>query len=89
MGPISGVVVYLLVWWTVLFAVLPYKVRQPDNIEAGRGTGAPENPHLKQKFLMTTFISAIIWIIIWVLIRVDIIDFNGIARHMMEEDNLK
>jgi predicted secreted protein len=89
MGWVSGIVVYFLTWWTILFTVLPRNVRQPDQIQPGHGTGAPENPGLKQKFLLTTFISAIIWLIIYALIRADILDFNAMSRQMMEEDSLK
>jgi predicted secreted protein len=89
MSWISGIVVYFLTWWIVLFTVLPRGVSQPDEVAPGHGTGAPVNPDLKQKFIRTTFISAIIWIINYALIRADIINFNGIARQMMEEDNIK
>lgn len=79
MGPVSSVVVYLLVWWTVLFAVLPWGVRQPDQPHNFVG-GAPINPHLKTKLLATTLISAIIWAIIAYLIHIKIIDFRQMAE---------
>jgi predicted secreted protein len=26
MSPVTGIVVYLIIWWTVLFAVLPWGI---------------------------------------------------------------
>ena len=34
MGWISGIFVYFLIWWVVLFAVLPWGVQVPDIIAA-------------------------------------------------------
>jgi predicted secreted protein len=79
MGPVSGIVVYLIVWWTVLFAVLPWGVRQPDRLETGVA-GAPVNPNIGKKFIATTLISAIIWLIIAYLMHIKIIDFRQMAE---------
>jgi predicted secreted protein len=75
MGPVSGIVVYLLVWWVTLFAVLPWGVRTDET-----AAGAPANPRLKQKFLITTAVSAVIWCVIAYLIHIRIIDFREFAR---------
>ncbi len=82
MGWISGIVVYLLIWWTALFTILPWGVQH----DAGQGTGAPINPRLKQKFIATSLLSVIIWLIVWALMRAHIIDFRSIAMGMIEED---
>lgn len=78
MGIASGIVVYLCIWWTVLFTVLPWGVRQPDVPETGV-VGAPVNPNLKRKVLATTLISAIIWGIIWGVFQSDIVDFRAMG----------
>ncbi len=60
----SGVVVYILVWWTALFAVLPIGTRpvaEADN-DTGGWRGAPERPLLGWKILGTTVLSAVIWL---------------------------
>lgn len=79
MGPVSGTVVYLLVWWTTLFAVLPWGVKQPDQPHNFVG-GAPVNPMMKKKLLATTVISAIIWLIIAYLMHIKIVDFREMAE---------
>lgn len=80
MGWVSGIVVYLLTWWVVIFAVLPIGLKRDE-------TGKPENPRLGRKLLTTTLISAVIWLIIYGLIEADIISFREIARTMIEEDH--
>jgi predicted secreted protein len=62
MGWFNGVVLYLLVWWTVLFAVLPLgtsPVAEPDQTSGWRG--APAQPRLGRKLLITTVVSLLIW----------------------------
>ncbi len=89
MNLISGIFVYFLIWWTALFAVLPWgnaPAKVPVN---GHSTGAPANPRLKMKFIATTIVSAILWLLVFCLIKLDIIDFHGIASTMMKEDGFQ
>ena len=79
MGLVSGIVVYLLSWWVVLFAVLPWGIRRDI-------TGKPENPRLGRKLLITSIIAGILWLIIYGLIAADIISFREMAEAMMQED---
>ena len=86
MGWFSGIIVYLLVFWTVLFTILPWGNRAKETPEVGMAGSAPANPRIKKKFLMTFIVSTIIWAIIQSLIYFEIIDFYEIARSMVEED---
>ena len=65
----SGIAIYLTIWWTVLFAVLPLGVRSyaEEGIEVpgGGDPSAPVNPNLKRKFITTTWIAAILWAALW------------------------
>jgi len=69
-GPITMVAIYITCWWTVLFAVLPIGMSQSvqERPTDGAQWGAPANPQLKKKFLTTTWVSAIVWAVIMVLI---------------------
>lgn len=51
---------FVLIWWVTLFAVLPLGVRRSENPEVGHEAGAPENPRLWRKGLLTTAISALL-----------------------------
>ncbi|MGB4058321.1 MAG: DUF1467 family protein [Alphaproteobacteria bacterium] len=78
----TGLMVYFVVWWTVIFCVLPWGVKRD---EAG-GTGAPIHPQIRKKFLITTGVSFLVWGAIYVLIEANIIDFRGISMGMIAED---
>jgi predicted secreted protein len=72
MGVFTSVAIYLTVWWTVLFCVLPFGAvsHAEAGIDKGDGgdPGAPVNPNLKQKFLTTTWISAIVFAVIYAVV---------------------
>ena len=60
----GGIVLYAVIWFLVLFVLLP--IGQRSQAEAGEvvpGTpaGAPDNPRLKRKMLWATLISAVLW----------------------------
>lgn len=75
MGFVTGIVVFLLVWWVVIFMVLPFgHTRDVD--------GTPHMPHLKRKLLVTTGISVVVWLMIYALIESDIISFRELAEAM-------
>src|SRR3546814_12958943 len=66
-----------MVWVVVLLTVLPWGVRAPDAPTAGHEPGAPEQPMLPKKFLITTLIAALIWGIIYVVIDQNWISFRA------------
>jgi predicted secreted protein len=88
MSIFTGIIVYLLLYWTALFAILPWGNKAAEIPEDGQWGGAPINPRIKQKFLITGVIAAVLWIIVFFLIHYGVIDFRGIARHMAEEDHI-
>lgn len=49
--------IYFIVWWTVLFCVLPWSVKPSSSRIPGQVASAPQKPHLKIKFLITSLIS--------------------------------
>jgi predicted secreted protein len=57
----SQAAIFLLIWFVILFAVLPWGVRQQTDIEPGHDPGAPVNPQLGRKALITTVISLAVW----------------------------
>jgi predicted secreted protein len=63
----------VIIWWTVLFAVLPWGIRVPDRHEPGHATSAPERPLLWRKAAITSLISAALWVAVYFLIETDLI----------------
>ena len=65
MNPVEGTVVFLILWWVVLFMVLPFGVNRVANPEAGHDPGAPEKPLLARKLLVTTGITGVLFSVIF------------------------
>ena len=69
MGLTGSIIVYVMIWWIVFFSVLPIGIQSnkeifKDNIE-GADPGAPKNPKIAKKFLITTIITSILFIVIY------------------------
>jgi predicted secreted protein len=55
--------IYFVLWWVVLFAVLPWGVKSQEeagDISPGSDPGAPVRPLLLRKAIATTLVSAAI-----------------------------
>jgi predicted secreted protein len=60
----SALAIYFVMWWTVLFAVLPWGVRsqaEEGDIVAGSDPGAPSQPRLVRIVLITTAASGVLF----------------------------
>lgn len=86
MGLVSGIVVYLMVWWTVLFAILPWGNRPSETPVTGNTVSAPDKPKILKKFMVTTLVSAIIWLLIYGLISSNVISFYDMAADLAAQD---
>jgi len=69
------VALYIIVWWLTLFAVLPWGVKPANEGEQGHDPGAPAQPHLLAKAIVTTLVAAVLWYVIrsallWELARI-------------------
>lgn len=56
--------IYFTMWWTVLFAVLPFGIKsqhETDHVVAGSEPGAPVSPLLLKKAAWTTGLSAVLF----------------------------
>ncbi len=83
---VSGVVVFIIIWWVVIFCVLPFGVartyNEKDHVddEGYTAPGSPPTLNIKKKLMITTLISVVLWIIIYFIIDAGIIDFRELAR---------
>ncbi len=78
---VSWAAIYFIVWWTTLFAVLPFGVR--NQIDAGEVTpgtepGAPVRARLGRIFLMTTIVSTAIFGVVYLLLTRHIVGLDDI-----------
>lgn len=81
MGWVSGIVVYLILWWLVFFVTLPFGIRSPheagETVGEGHADGAPVRPRLWLKAGIATVITAILWGIVYWLVASELISFRG------------
>ena len=78
MGWVSGIVVFFLIWWTALFAVLPIGARpNPEGDPETGWRGVPERPRLLSKVLLTTLVSAVLWLGVYALIESEWLSFRS------------
>lgn len=71
MSIVSVLAIYFVVWWIVLFAVLPFGVRtqaEEGDIVPGSSHSAPARPLLLKKALATTIVSAIVVFGFWLAV---------------------
>jgi predicted secreted protein len=58
----SAIAIYFIMWWVVLFAVLPWGVRsqhETGDVHPGSDPSAPAVPHLGRKVVATTIVAAL------------------------------
>ena len=73
----TGLVLYALIWWIVLFAVLPIGTRPVEDADERSGwRGTPEHPRLLMKVLVTTLVAGVVWFGAWLLITSDWLSFR-------------
>ena len=95
MGPVSGIVLFAVVWTMVFFVVLPLKfVSQGEagDVVPGTHASAPADPQLKKKAKITTIWAVGIWAILatillsgWIGVR-DIDMFNRMGDPAAQSD---
>jgi predicted secreted protein len=73
--PISmelAVPMFITIWWVVLFAILPIGIhsqRESGTYVEGTDPGAPVNPKLWKKALLTTAASLVVFAVLMVVLR--------------------
>jgi predicted secreted protein len=76
----TGLMVYIVLWWVVLFGVLPLGARRVENPGRGQDRGAPERPDLLRKAIITSIVAAVLWIAFYFLHQADIFSFRKMVE---------
>ena len=66
---LKGFLIYVIIWWLVVFTILQFGVKKPDKIEKGHADGAPQNPRIIKKFIITSLIAFVLWLIVFYIIK--------------------
>lgn len=73
MNPLTVGAIYLTLWWTVLFVVLPLGSRshhEENTLAPGGGDpGSPVNHNMKRKLWTTTWVSAVLFVVLMIALR--------------------
>jgi predicted secreted protein len=78
----TAIAIYFIIWWVVLFAVLPWGVRSQHEggaIAPGSDPGAPVMPRLKRKLVLTTMVAAIVFALWYVVYTYRLIALDDLA----------
>ena len=72
-----GAAIYVIIWWLTLFAILPLGIEsqaEKGKITRGSERGAPANPVILKKIVLTTLVSAVIFGALYGLWQAGILD---------------
>ena len=78
----TAIAIYFLIWWIVLFAVLPWGVRSQSEggeMPAGTDPGAPMLPKLGLKLIWTTIVSTAVFAACYVIYVEQLVTLDGLA----------
>jgi predicted secreted protein len=87
---VAGIAIYFVLWWLVLFTVLPWGASSAhelgQQVGAGHAASAPVRPQLVAKFIATTLIAAVIFAVGWAIaeagwVTLDSVPFLPDFRH--------
>ena len=77
MGWFTGAIMFALVWWTVLFAVLPLGQQPESEADPISGfRGLPKAPRIGRVVVITTLVSLVIWFGCELLVRSSWLSFR-------------
>jgi predicted secreted protein len=79
----TALAIYFIIWWTVLFAVLPWGVRsqvESGTVVAGTDPGAPAIPQLWPKLAWTTVVATAIFALYALIYSYRLVTIDGLAR---------
>jgi predicted secreted protein len=66
----TAIAIYFIIWWAVLFAVLPWGIRSQEEsgvVVHGTDPGAPAVPQLARKVVWTSLVAALVFALWYVV----------------------
>jgi predicted secreted protein len=80
MSRTTAIAMFFLIWWVVLFAVLPWGVRsqhEGGDVAPGTDPGAPVLPKLGRKLIWTTLVAGLVFAVLYVAYTDRLVSLNG------------
>lgn len=78
----TALAIFFILWWVVLFAVLPWGIRsqaESGEIVPGSDPGAPVLHNLGRKLIWTTAVAAVLFVILDVVYTFRLITLDDLA----------
>jgi predicted secreted protein len=82
MSTATALAIFFLIWWVVLFAVLPWGIKsqhEGDDIAPGTDPGAPTRARIGWKLVWTTLVAAAIYAVCFVVYAERWVTVDGLA----------
>jgi predicted secreted protein len=74
-----GLALYFIIWWTVLFAVLPFGVHtqgEAGEVVPGTPASAPVAPRMLRTFAITTVVAGVVFALVYAVLVGGLIDLG-------------
>ena len=71
-----AIALFIVIWWTLLFAVLPFSGRsqgEAGEVVPGTPEGAPSAPRLIKVFAINTVLAAVVFGLVLLAIRLNVL----------------
>ena len=81
----TALALYLIIWWLVLFVILPIGIRgqaEEGDVVEGTEPGAPHKLNIKKKFIQTTIAGTIVWGLVCVLILSGVVSWTSFGTYI-------
>jgi predicted secreted protein len=79
----TAIAIYFVIWWVVLFTVLPWGVRSQEeggDVVSGSDPGAPMLPRLWWKLVWTTIIAGVVFALFAFVYVSRLVTFDDLVR---------
>jgi predicted secreted protein len=87
----TALATFFLIWWVVLFAVLPWGVRsqhEGGELVPGTDPGAPMSSRLRWKLLWTTLVAAVIFVGCYVVYVDHLVTIDSLMRPFVRKNTI-
>jgi predicted secreted protein len=77
----TAVAMFFLIWWVVLFAVLPWGIRsqhEGGEVTPGTDPGAPVLPKLGRKLIWTTLVACVVFTVFYIAYADRLVTLDGL-----------
>jgi predicted secreted protein len=82
MSVTTAIAIYFIIWWVVLFAVLPWGVRSQHEdgaVAPGTDPGAPAIPRLLHKLVWTTIAASVVFALCFLVYKYRLITLDDLV----------